>query len=142
MNSQPSADKRIEANRRVFLGTYTGLGLVSALVYLNQVRIPFRAIVGSRSGLGIILIALPAILPYFVSGIYAWQLISKGRLGLYLYLTATVVGTGVAALAISGAFDISVNAETVFWYALGQIAAYSMAAEFLLRIEWPSREGA
>jgi hypothetical protein len=137
MNSQPPADKRLSANRRILLGTHAGLALLSTFVYLSQASVPFDAIVGSRSGLGIILIALPAILPYVVSGIYAWRLISKRRLGLYLYLAATMVGTAVASLVIVGAFDIPVNAETIFWYALGQIAVYGMAAEFLLRIEWP-----
>lgn len=99
---------------------------------------PFGLIVGSRfGGLRVILVALPAILPYVISGTYAWQLISERRLGLYLCLVVTAIGTVVASLGITGAFDIPITAATVFWYVLGQTAVYGLAAEFLLRIAWP-----
>lgn len=137
MNIQATVNNRLAANRRLFLGVYVGLGLLSTFVYLSQVNISFVAIAGSRSGLGVILIALPAILPYVLSGAYAWQLITERRLGLYLFLAATVIGTVVANLVIAGVFDIRMIAASIFWYALGQTAVYGLAAEFLLRIEWP-----
>lgn len=138
MSSQEAADHRLTANRRLLLSVYVGLGLLSTFVYLSQVNVSFVAIAGSRSGLGVILIALPAILPYIISGVYAWRLISQRRLGLYLFLAATVTATVVANLVITGSiFNVPMNVETTFWYALVQIATYVLAAEFQLRIEWP-----
>lgn len=135
----PAADSlRLKANRRLLLAVYAGLGLVSALVYLSQVNVSFGLIAGSRSGLGVILIVLPAMFPYVISGYYAWQLISERRLGLYLFLAATLVGSVIANLVITGSIsNIPVTFETEFWYVLGQTAAYGLAAEFLLGIEWP-----
>lgn len=124
-------------NRRLLLGVYAGLGLLSTFVYLSQLNVSLVVTAGSRSGLGVILIALPAILPYVISGGYAWQLISERRLGLYLLLGATVIGTIVANLVITGVFDIQMNAATVLWNALAQTVIYGLAAEFTLRIEWP-----
>lgn len=69
--------------------------------------------------------------------IHAWQLISARRLGLYLCLAVTAIGAAVASLVMSGNFDIPVNVATVLWSAVGQTAVYGLAAEFLLRIEWP-----
>ena len=107
------------------------------MVYLSQVNVSLVAISGSRSGVGAVLIALPAILPYVLSGVYAWRLVSERRLGLYLFLATTVIGTVVANLVITGTFDIPMTTATVFWYALVQTAVYGLAAEFLLGIEWP-----
>lgn len=138
MSSQAAPDRRLTANRRLLLSVYVGLGLLSTLVYLSQVNVSFVAIAGSRSGLGVILIALPASLPYILAGSYAWQLISERRLGLYLFLAATLTGTVVANLVIAGSIlNVPMNVVTVIWYGLGQTAAYGLAAEFLLRIEWP-----
>lgn len=139
MKVEPAAIDRLTANRRLLLGVYVGLGLVATLAYLSQVDIPFAMVVATRrSGLRIILTALPAMLPYIVSGTYAWQLVSERRLGLYLFLAATAIGTVVASLVIIGTFDIPMNAVTLlFGYVLGQTAVYGLAAEFLLRIEWP-----
>lgn len=137
MSFQATISNRLIANRRLLLGVYAGLGLVSTLVYLNQVNVSLIAISGSRSGVGAILIALPAILPYVLSGAYAWRLVSERRLGLYLFLATTVIGTVVANLVITGTFDISMTTATVFWYALVQTAVYGVAAEFLLGIQWP-----
>lgn len=138
MKAEPAAIDRLTANRRLLLGVYVGLGLVSALAYLSRVNMPSFAIVGTRgSAPRLILIALPAIIPYIVSGAYAWQLVSERTLGLYLFLAATVIGTAVASLVIIGAFDIPINGATLIWYVLGQTAVYGLAAEFLLRIEWP-----
>lgn len=138
MSSPATANDLLTVNRRVLLGGYVGLGLFSTFVYVYQLNVSFVAIAGSRSGLGIILIALPAILPYLVGGSYAWQLISERRLGLYLFLIATLIGTIAASLVISGTFfDVRMGVTTIFWHALSQIAAYGLAAEFLLRIEWP-----
>jgi hypothetical protein len=136
MSFQETVNSRLTANRRLLVGVYAGLGLVSALVYLSQENVSLVAISGSRSGVGAIFIALPAILPYVLSGVYAWQLISEKRLGLYFFLAATVVGTVAANLVITGTFDVPMTAETAFWYALAQTGVYGMAAEFLLRIEW------
>jgi hypothetical protein len=137
MRLRATVTDRLTANRHLFLGVYIGLGLLSTLVYLSQVNVSLVAIAGSRSGLGEVLIALPAILPYVLSGSYAWQLISERRLGLYLFLAAAVIGTVVANLVITGIFDLPVTAATILWYALAQTAVYGLAAEFLLRIEWP-----
>lgn len=137
MSFQATVNDRLTANRRLLLGVYAGLGFVSALVYLSQVNVSLVAISGSRSGVGAILIALPAILPYVLSGVYAWRLVSERRLGLYLFLATTIIGTVVANLVIIGTFDIPMTTATVFWYALVQTAVYGLAAEFLLGIEWP-----
>jgi len=137
MSFQAAVNDRLTANRRLLLGIYAGLGFVSALVYLGQVNVSLVAISGSRSGVGAVLIALPAILPYVLSGVYAWRLVSERRLGLYLFLATTVIGTVVANLVITGTFDIPMTTATVFWYALVQTAVYGLAAEFLLGIEWP-----
>ena len=137
MSFQAAVNDRLTANRRLLLGVYAGLGIVSALVYLSQVNVSLVAISGSRSGVGAVLIALPAILPYVLSGVYAWRLVSERRLGLYLFLATMVIGTVVANLVITGTFDIPMTTATVFWYALVQTAVYGLAAEFLLGIEWP-----
>lgn len=137
MSFQATVNDRLTANRRLLLGVYAGLGIVSALVYLSQVNVSLVAISGSRSGVGAVLIALPAILPYVLSGVYAWRLVSERRLGLYLFLATMVIGTVVANLVITGTFDIPMTTATVFWYALVQTAVYGLAAEFLLGIEWP-----
>lgn len=122
----------------MLFGGYAGLGLLSTFVYLYQINVSFVAIAGTRSGLGVILIALPAMLPYILAGSYAWQLISERRLGLYLFLVVTLIGTIAASLVITGTFfDVRMSVTTIFWYALAQTAAYGLAAEFLLRIEWP-----
>jgi hypothetical protein len=87
--------------------------------------------------LGLVIAALPAILPYVLSGSYAWRLVSERRLGLSLFLTVSIVGAVVANLIVTGSFDLRVTTSTIFWYVLGQIAVYGFAAEFLLTIEWP-----
>lgn len=140
MPDQVVTDGRLTANRRLFLGTYTGLGFVSTFVYLSQVNLSFKTIVGSRlSGLAMMAIDLPAILPYLISGLYAWQLISERRLGLYLHLAVTIVGTAAASLVITGAFDIPMDLATVFWTALVQTTVYGLTAKFLLRVSWRGR---
>lgn len=135
MSIQELVSDRTAANRRLFLGIYSGLALLSALVYLSQVNVSFVAIAASR--LGVAPYTLPAILPYLLSGPFAWKLISGRRLGLYLFFAAATIGTAVANLVIVGTFDIVLNGETIFWYVLAQTGAYAWAAEFLLRIEWP-----
>lgn len=138
MISPATANDPLAANRRLLFGGYAGLGLLSTFVYLYQINVSFVAIAGTRSGLGVILIALPAMLPYILAGSYAWQLISERRLGLYLFLVVTLIGTIAASLVITGTFfDVRMSVTTIFWYALAQTAAYGLAAEFLLRIEWP-----
>lgn len=117
------------ANRRLLIGVYAGLALFSTLVYLSEVNLSLIVMVGPWSGLWIILIALPALLPYLLSGSYAWPRVSESRLALSLFLAVTVVGTAVANLVIIGGFDIRVSTATVFWYVLTQIVVYSLAAD-------------
>jgi hypothetical protein len=68
---------------------------------------------------------------------YAWRLISERRLALYLFLITAALGAVAANAAIMGMFGTGIDVGTMFWYTIGQTGAYTLAAEFLLRIEWP-----
>lgn len=137
MSAQTSLGDRVIANRRLLVATYATLGIASVLAFMSQVNLSLVAFASRLSGLGTVLIATPAIVPYVLPGFYAWQLISERRLGLYLFLGATALGTVAANAAIMGMFGTGINVGTLFWYTIGQTGAYGIAAEFLLRIEWP-----
>jgi hypothetical protein len=104
MNLEAPASIRVVFNRRILIVVYSTLAIVSVFVFISQINLSPNAFASSFVGFGPILLALPAILPFAFAGIYAWQLISERRLGLYLFLVASALGTLAANAAILGVF--------------------------------------
>jgi hypothetical protein len=111
------------------------LAFCSTLIYLNQVDLSAFSYWRSRSALGVVFIALPPIIPYAVSVIHAWQVVTARQLGLYLFLVVLLGGTVVNALLLLGVFNVRVDGSTVFWAVIIQSIVYFWSGEMLLTIE-------
>ena len=84
MNTEPDPskllDERLVFNRKALVFAHTLLGFFSALFYLSKVDLTHSPFFASSSGLSVIAIAAPAILPYVYSGVYSRAEYMYGRL--------------------------------------------------------------
>lgn len=126
---------RLAFHRKLLVFMHLVLGCGATLIYLNQVDFASFAYWRPRSALGVLFIAAPPIIPYAVSGIHAWHVVTARRLGMYLFLIVLLAGAIVNALIFLGAFDISVDGSTVLWVVIVQTLVYFWGGELLLTME-------
>ena len=131
---QRTIDERLLFNRKLLTFAHVMVGFLSALWYLTQNDLGHYPYWQSRAGLGILLMASPAVVPYVVSGVYAWRVVTHRRLGVLVFLVLLVAGAVLVGLLSSGALGIKFSAVDWLATAMGQAFAYVWAAELLLHV--------
>jgi len=121
-------------NQKLLIFAHVMVGFLSAFWYLTQIDFGHYPYWQSRAGLGVLLIASPAVVPYIVSGVYAWRVVTHRRLGVMVFLVVLVAGAVLTGLLSSGALGIKYNAVEWLATATGQTFAYVWAAELLLHV--------
>ncbi|HZR04019.1 MAG TPA: hypothetical protein VFA81_12710 [Burkholderiales bacterium] len=127
-------EQRLVFNRKLVVFVHVMVGFLSALWYLSQIDLGHFAYWQSRAGMSVVLIGAPAIVPYVVSGVYAFRVVTHRRLRLLLFLLLLVAGAVVMGLLFSGGFGIKLSGFDVLTTAATQAGAYVWAAELLLHV--------
>jgi len=127
--------KRQVFNRKLLVFVHVLVGFLSAVFYLSQIDLVSFPYWRSRAGLGVIFIAMPAIVPYAVSAVYSWRVATHLRLGVWLFLVVLVMVSVLVGLLFSGAFEINIHGPEWLFTVAGQAGLYVWAAELLLHVE-------
>jgi hypothetical protein len=126
--------QQLVLNRKLLVFAHVVVGFLSVVWYLSQIDFGHFPYWKSRSGLGVIFIAAPAIVPYVISAVYSWQVVTHRRLGVFLFLVVLVAGAGLMGLLLSGVLGIEVNGIQWLVTAGAQAGVYLWAAELLLHV--------
>lgn len=127
-------DERRAFNRKLLVFAHILVGAFSAAVYLNRVDLAGFPYWASRSGLGVIFMAAPALVPYAVSAVYSWRVATHRRLRLFFFLIVLVGLSVLMGLLISGALGAAVQGPELVYAAGAQAGIYLWAAELLLHV--------
>jgi hypothetical protein len=128
---------RIVFNRRLLGAAHVLVGLVSVSYFVSILE-PARYSYwnhGEVKEVGLILIALPVIAPYAISGIYSWQIVASRRLGVALFLVVLVAGAVLMGLLLSGRLGSKIESLELLGAAAAQVGVYMWTADMLLRDE-------
>ena len=79
--------------------------------------------------------AAPAIVPYLISGVYSWRVVTHRRLGVLLFIIVLVAVSALMGLLVSGKLGIDVHGIELLFTAGAQAGVYVWAAEFLLDVD-------
>jgi hypothetical protein len=128
------ACERLVFNRRLLLFAHVLLALFAAFWYLSYIDFSHFMYWRRSAGLAVIFISAPASLPYLVSGVYSWRVVTDRRLGLWAFLMVLVAGAVLVNLLVSDRLGIDVREVGIFQAAGLQTVAYVWAAEMLLHV--------
>lgn len=125
---------------------YSIFALCAAITYISHIDLSPAAYPGYTSGLAVLLIALPALAPYLLSGVAAWQLTSNTwrllpkhrRLRLYLMLLMIAAGTLFSSLLMMGIFDVTLTRLMTIGLFIVETVTYLGAAGLFLSDDWRS----
>ena len=92
--------ERLVFNRRLLLFAHVLLGLFAAFWYLSYIDFSHFMYWRRSAGLAVILVSAPASLPYLVSGVYSWRVVTDRRLGLWVFLMVLVAGAVLVHLLV------------------------------------------
>lgn len=126
--------ERLAFNRKLLVLAHVLVGFFSAVFYLSQIDLVNFPYWQSRAGLGVILIAAPALVPYIVSAVYSWRVVTHRRLGVWLFLGVLVAVSVLMGLLLSGALGIDMHGPERLFIVGTQAGIYLWAAELLLHV--------
>ncbi len=125
---------RLLFNRKLLIWVHLLLGGLSAFSYLFHIDLSHFPYWRRGATFGVLMICVPAIFPYLISGVYSWRVVTHRRLGVWVFLSVLVVGAIFVNLLFAGSLGVDVHQVGVFQTAALQTGLYVLAAEFLLHI--------
>jgi hypothetical protein len=129
-----SAYDQLVFNRRLLVVAHVSLGLFAAFWYLYHVNFshfPYWTRGASKAAVSI---AAPAILPYLLSGIHSWQVVTVHRFRVWIFLLVLVAGTVFVNIFSLGYLGTEPH-EIAVMSAVGlQILIFLWAGEMLLNV--------
>ena len=145
-NSKRIIDPRAAIDRKVLLIAYVIFALCSVLTFIAHVDLSWTAHPGYTSGTAVLMIAMPALIPYVLSGLAARQLMTKQwllmpkyrRPRLYLLLLVIAAGTLFSSLLMVGIFDVLLTRLMMVGLFVAETFVYLGAVGFFLSDEWRS----
>ena len=126
--------ERLVFNRRLLVFAHVLVGLFAALWYLSHIDFSHFMYWRRGAGLAVIFVSAPATLPYLVSAVYSWRVVTDRRPGVWVFLMVLVAGAVLVNLLVSGRLGIDVREVGMLQAAGLQTAAYVWAAEMLLHV--------
>ncbi|HWF99408.1 MAG TPA: hypothetical protein VN691_09475 [Steroidobacteraceae bacterium] len=147
IKSKRSIDPRLAFDRKVLVVAYVIFSLCATFTFVGHIDLSAAAYPGYTSGIAVLMIAMPSLIPYVLSGLAAWRLMSKQwhlmlkhrRLRLYLLLLLIAIGTLFSSLLMVGAFNVSLTRLRVAGLFIAETVGYLGAAGFFLsEDEWRS----
>lgn len=133
-DNQRLMDERLLFNRKLLTFAHVMVGLLSAFWYFAQIDRGHYPYWHSRVGLAAVAIVAPAVVPYVVSGVYAWRVATHRRLRVLAFLMVLIAGAILMGMLFSGALGIRFNAVEWLATATTQAFGYVWAAELLLHV--------
>jgi hypothetical protein len=76
----------------------------------------------------------PALVPYAMSAVYSFRVVTHRRLGVWLFLVVLIAVSVLMALLLSGALGIDVHGPEWLFTVGAQAGIYLWAAELLLHV--------
>lgn len=147
MNSERNIDPRLAFDRKALMVCYAIFSLCAVFTFIGRIDLSAAAYPGYTSGIAVLMIASPSLIPYALSGAAAWQLMSKQwqlmlkhrRLRLYLLLLVIAIGTLFSSLLMLGVFAVSLTRLMLVGLLIAETVVYLGAAGFFLsENEWHS----
>jgi hypothetical protein len=121
---------RIVFNERLLLVAHIVLGGVATAAYLTRIDFTGFHYWGRGGSWGTVIMSVPPILPYFISGIFSRKFEDPSRAGPLLFVCTLTVGTVIAAGWFLRVRDFGVL--TVFCATFAQVLCYTSAASLFL----------
>lgn len=125
---------RFVFNRKLLVFAHILVGFCAAFWYLSHIDFSHFAYWRRGAGTAVIMIAAPAILPYLISAVYSWRVVTDRRLGVWAFLVVLIAGAVLVNLLILGLLGIDVREVGTLQTAALQTGLYVWAAELLLHI--------
>lgn len=147
VNNEHNSDPRFAFDRKALVVAYIIFSLCAAFTFIGHIDLSAAVYPSYTSGLAVLMIATPSLIPYLLSGLAAWQLMSKQwqlmlkhrRLRLYLMLLVIAIGTLFSSLLMLGVFDVALTRLMVVGLSIAETLVYLSAAGFFLsEDEWSS----
>jgi hypothetical protein len=126
--------ERLVFNRRLLVFAHVLLGLFAVFWYLSYIDLSHFMYWRRGASFAVIFISAPATLPYLVSGVYSWRVVTDRRLGIWVFLTVLVAGAVLVNLLVSGRLAINVREVGILQAIALQTVAYVWSAEMLLHV--------
>ena len=121
-------------NRRLLLFAHVLVGLFAAFWYLSHIDFSHFQYWRRGAGLAVIFVSAPATLPYLVSAVYSWRVVTDHQFRVWVFLTVLVAGAVLVNLLVSGGLGIDAREVGMLQAAGLQTVAYVWAAEMLLHV--------
>jgi hypothetical protein len=126
---------RFVFNRKLLLFCHIIMGCFAAFLYLSRVDFSSFQYWRPRASLGVVFIAAPPLIPYVISGVRSWQLVSHCRMRVWLFIAVLVAGTILMGLLFGGAFEEKLDGGMLLGAIAIQSCIYFWAAEHLLEVD-------
>jgi len=121
-------------NRRLLVFAHVVVGFLAAFWYLSHIDLSHFPYWRRGAGFAIILISAPATLPYLVSAVYSWRVVTYRSLGVWIFLGVLVAGAVLVNLLVTGRLGIDAHEVGIVQAATLQGVLYVCAAEMLLHV--------
>jgi|ERR1700685_148352 hypothetical protein len=128
------SQSRLATHRSLLLWVHIVFAGICGLAFLSRFNFSAGAWLGGRSGIRMLFWALPAFIPYILSGIHSRRIVGTGRLGLALFLCVLVAGTALASLIFLNIIPVESGFMTMNAVITGQAVAYILLAQLLLNL--------
>jgi hypothetical protein len=146
LKSKRDTDPCLVFDRKALVTAYVVFALCAALAFISHIDLSWTAYAGYTSGIGALFIAAPALIPYLLSGLAAWNLLSKSsqlmmsyrRVRLYLMILVMAILTVVSAMLMVGAFDFPLTPMMVVGLLIAETVVFLAAPGVFLSDEWRS----
>jgi hypothetical protein len=103
----PHSQPQLASNRKVILWAHILLGMLAAMVYVSALDLAGFRYWSMQAGVRVIVLALPALVPYIISAIVATLLVGpQHHLRVWFFLSIVTVGTVLGALLLVGAVKV------------------------------------
>ncbi len=107
------------------------VALSTTLIYFGRIKLGFT--LWLTSGVPTTLIVAPVLIPYLVSAIYSWRVVTDVRWRVVSFILILFVGSVLLGVAIAGAFG-PIQPLTLLAILGAQAWAYLWSAELLLHV--------
>jgi hypothetical protein len=86
---------RLAFHRSAFICVHVALGIAAAFMYMAVIDLGHFAYWRRGASMGAVIIASVATIPYLISGLASYRLVSPKRGGFWIFLAILVLGTGL-----------------------------------------------
>lgn len=146
MKSKQDSDRCLVFDRKALVTAYVIFALCAAFAFIYHIDLSWTAYAGYTSGIGALPIAVPALIPYLLSGLAAWNLLSESsrlmiryrRVRLYLMILVMAILTVLSTMLMVGVFDVSLTPLMVVGLLIAETVAFLAAPGLFLSDEWRS----